>query len=271
MNNDIKKCIYAILYSLLIGIVGMGVPLVSSFLLFGLSGINTNMVYANNMLMGVIGGPAIYLLTKKYFNKKSKSSEILDVFTQKGIKRSISGIIVGIALPTLLFIIIIVCGGNVVLNISIHWISIITSISTFIGMSILEECIFRGILQSTFEIYGKFLSIIIPTTLFTLMHINLWIEFNLLSLIELFCAGILFVFIMFAYKNLTCVIIAHLLYNILSSVFFGIESTEGILKTIMPSTTFNLPGEKVIQSIFIVVQIILISIFILKNKKSNLA
>lgn len=97
----------------------------------------------------------IYLLTKKYCYKRSRRLKTIDLFTLKGIKKSMSEIIIGITLPTLLFIIIIVCRSNVVPNTSIHGISIITRISTFIGMSILEECIFRGILQSTFEIYSE--------------------------------------------------------------------------------------------------------------------
>lgn len=269
INSDFKKCIQALLCSLLIGVVGMGIPLVSSLLLFGLSGINQNMVDANNMLMGIIGGPAIYLLTKKYYRRHFKSSEELDLFTLKGIKKSLFGGIIGIILPSSLFIIIIICGGKIVSSTSVHWVSTITGISTFIGMAILEECIFRGILRSAFEVYGKILSIIVPAILFTLMHTDLWINFKLLNLIELFCAGILFGVIMLTFKSLTCVVIAHSLYNILSSTFLGIESKEGIIETVMPITVFNLPGEQVIKIIFIIVQILLMSILIFKNRKSN--
>ncbi|MDT2849846.1 CPBP family intramembrane metalloprotease [Vagococcus carniphilus] len=162
-------------------------------------------------------------------------------------------------------------GGKVVFSSSIHLISVITGISTFLGMAILEECIFRGILRSAFGVYGETLSVIIPTVLFTFMHTDLWINFKLIKLIELFCAGILFGVIMLISKSLTCVVIAHSLYNIISSIFLGIESKEGILETIMPISIFNLPGEQVIKIIFIVIQMSVISFLILKNRKSSFA
>ncbi|MDT2849847.1 hypothetical protein P7H60_11900 [Vagococcus carniphilus] len=62
-------------------------PWFSSFLLFGLSGFNQNMVDANNMLMGLVGGPVIFLLTKKYYHRQFEITEELDLFTLRGIKK----------------------------------------------------------------------------------------------------------------------------------------------------------------------------------------
>lgn len=117
MKRKIFEFVRVIGYSLLTSLIGLGIPMISSLLLFGRDGLNDTMVIANNIIMGVIGAPVIFLLVKRYYKKYYRQSmSEMDLFSLEGIKKSSLGLIVGLLLPALYAGVLLILGGKIAFN-----------------------------------------------------------------------------------------------------------------------------------------------------------
>lgn len=260
-----KKIIFAIVYSLFTVILGMGVPMMIGLLLFGLQGMNENMVIATNMSMGIVGTAIILTMTKYYYRKNAEESmHEFHFFGKDWGKSLVFSLVVILCIFTVYLVSIVSLGGNVKVGSSIDLLNIISGILTFLGMATLEECIFRGILRVAFAKYGLLASAIIPSALFVTAHTDMWVNFNLTYGIQIFLIGIIFFFILMMTQNMMAVIIGHAVYNILESVIFGVGTTSGLLET-----TFGQSGEAIISVIFIIIQMVVICVLTWLYKKSK--
>lgn len=243
MKRKIFEFVRVIGYSLLTSLIGLGIPMISSLLLFGRDGLNDTMVIANNIIMGVIGAPVIFLLVKRYYKKYYRQSmSEMDLFSLEGIKKSSLGLIVGLLLPALYAGVLLILGGKIAFNgSSVNVLSVLAGIFTFWGMAVFEECIFRGLLQTEIGKYNKIASVTVPSFLFMICHFELWQNFNIIPAMELFLAGLLFAVIVLISKSITCAVIAHSLYNIIYDGL-GMNADDSFLKAIYPTEVMNMSG-----------------------------
>ncbi|MEI5995386.1 CPBP family intramembrane glutamic endopeptidase [Candidatus Enterococcus mansonii] len=241
------RIILTMLYGLLSAAISLGIPLGIGLVIFGRSGMNETVVDVTNMLTGIIGTPLMILLTKRYYQKHySTSLETFDFFERGSIRKIGFGFFLGVLMMIVLFGIVCLLGASVEYKgFDIKWFSTISGILTFIGMAVVEECIFRGLLPEAFSTFGNKAALIIPAGLFVAMHMDLWSNPDILRMIDLFVVGILFMTILKQTKSLVFVSAFHAANNI-TVMILGIEMDDGILKTSYNQQLFGLSADQLL-------------------------
>lgn len=269
MKVRLVQLCYGIIYSILIAVISMGSSLVIAGIFFGRSGMNEMMVDSTNLLMGVLGTPLIILVTKRYYQKHAKNNaNEIDFLNKNRFKKIGNGLIVGFTTVFMIFIGLLLVGAKVSFNGISNWFSILSGVSTFIGMATLEECIFRGVLRQTFSNFGNKIGNILPIFLFTAMHMDLWQNGDLLRVLDLLMGGVLFTIILYKSKSMLLTSSAHAAVNISAAIVFGIDTQSGIFKTSLTTASLNFSAER-LSTMFSIFVSLLFSILILTCWKNT--
>lgn len=263
MKKTYKGLLFGLIYALLIALASIGGSLLISGFLFGKNGINSTMVDANNLLMGTIGTLIIVILTKRYYQRYSyEQTSQVDFFTNEGVKILPLGIFIGFIMIAALFISQLFLGAEVIVQgVSPSWLSFLSTIATFIGMAVFEECIFRGILRQAFSIWGNTLANLFPIFFFIAIHMELWVNFDLLRVFDLIIAGLFFTLLLQKTGSLMFVSAVHAAYNIFLATIFGIGSESGLLITTSHASLLGLSGEQISTISSIIITLVTLLIF----------
>jgi len=178
-------------------IVGNDMNLFSNFL-------STNQIYIT-ISLGLIFIPILF----KNYKKLNKKEELKIDF-----KLIFIGIILSLIYNVLSFYI------NKFFNIS-NLYQEINIFKTLISMvligPIIEELMFRGIIYNSLkEKYSNMKAILITTTLFSLMHVNIF------QMIYAFALGFILIYVYEKYKTIKAPIIVHMFSNLTTTLFMNV-------------------------------------------------
>lgn len=266
------RVIITMIYALLSAAISLCIPLGIALVIFGRSGMNETVVDVTNMLTGIIGTPLMIILTKRYYRKHYLTSiETLD-FGKSGSVRKIGfGFLLGVLMIVALFGILCLLGVNVEYKgFNINWFSTISGVSTFIGMAVVEECVFRGLLPEAFSFFGNKVAFIVPAGLFVAMHMDLWGNLEVFRIIDLFVSGILYMLIFRQTKSLVFVSAFHAANNI-TVMLLGIEMDYGFLKTSLNHPPLGLTVDQFLAICSAGISIVIIVWLYFKKKPVRIA
>ncbi|MGX7264124.1 CPBP family intramembrane glutamic endopeptidase [Enterococcus crotali] len=266
------RIIITMIYALLSMAISLCIPLGIAFAFFGRSGMNETVSDVTNMLMGFIGAPIMILLTKRYYQKHFLSSiETFDFGERDSIRKIGLGFLMGALMIVALFGILWLLGADIQFyDFNINWFSILSGVSTFFGMAVVEECIFRGLLPAAFSFLGSKVAIIVPAGLFVAMHMDLWRNLEVFRIIDLFIAGILFMLIFRQTKSLVFVSAFHAANNV-TAMLLGIEMDNGFLKTSLNHPPLGLTVDQFLAICSAGISIVLIVWLYFKKKPVRIA
>ena len=224
-------------FGLLLALVTMYTPVLIiggiSFMLFGAD----NPVLAQ-LMMGIAGTPLVVLVTRYLLQKNFKQEHFItfDFITKDVVIKLVKGFIFGALLICLEMGILYMCGFISIQYQGLPIIQIIAGFATFLGMATIEECTSRGIVDSAFEKFGTPVAIICSAIFFTVIHQDLWMDFSLVRMFELFLMGITLSVIMHATRSIAFVTGFHMAINVTSAVIFGYGSTVAVFSTTLLQT-----------------------------------
>lgn len=269
MKKGLIQVVLGLIYAVLITIISMGVPLLLSGVIFGRNGMNELMVDSTNLLMGILGTPLAIFITKKYYQKYARNvTKEIDFLEENKNKKIVTGLILGFATVFVIVVGLILVGAKISFNGFANWFSILSGVSTFIGMATLEECIFRGVLRRTFSIFGNKVGNVLPILLFTTLHMDLWQTGNFLRVIDLLMAGIFFTIVLYRSNSMLLTSMTHASVNISAAILFGVDTKSGIFTTSFTEILINLSGEQVSTILSILVSLIFSVLIFVYWKKS---
>lgn len=221
-----------------------------------------------------------YLLIKLFIEKILKSN--LEVYRILPMKISRFCFIIGAVLVlTVDLVYIFFIPGKLVMT---HYSSTVEYIEMFfsallitgIAAPILEEAIFRGILMRYFEKrYGFLTGIIVPSLLFSLVHLfngNLYEESLLLLLLGGTLAGIMYAFTAWTFNSVWASITLHMLWNI--NGLFNITNQNdhwGVYQYILDTNNILLTGGEygIDTSLISIIGYILVIIIMIQIKNNR--
>ena len=167
----------------------------------------------------LLGTWAVIWVFRKYIDKKR--------FTSLGFNKSffIKDIFVGLAFGFIIMLIGFAClfltKQIIFLSIQFRPIELILSIGIFIFVAISEELFLRGyILNNLMTSFNKYIALLISSLLFSLLHATNP-NFNLLSFIGLFIAGLFFGLAYIFTRSLWFPIALHFSWNFFQGTIFG--------------------------------------------------
>jgi len=129
------------------------------------------------------------------------------------------GILIGIVVMGLAYLLFLGLGQISFLTINFDIVEIVLSIIVFLMVAVMEEVLLRGYILKNFMLsFNKYIALILSSILFSFMHAanpNV----DLLSLVNLFLAGILLGLSYIHTRNLWFPIALHLSWNLFQSLF----------------------------------------------------
>lgn len=134
----------------------------------------------------------------------------------------------------------------------------------FLGMGMIEECVFRGIFLAAFSKFHWTIAMVASSLLFSFCHMDLWMDFQIIRVLELFVFGLLMTISIKVFRSTAFALGAHVLSNVTEVVFYGIDSESGIFL----SSYTN--GTMIPNIISIGVNLFIICIFLLYGRKKGL-
>jgi len=154
-------------------------------------------------------------------------------------------------------------------NSTIHLNSLISFLLFQLIISISEEIGFRGIIFNILkDHYGNIFAILITSIIFTFFHLNNP-YINLIAIINIFCGGLLFGFIVDRTGSIWNSILVHFLWNIITSLFLGSKvsgfNSINLIKFEIHSFQFLFGNDFGFESSLLAF-IVIISLFILFSK-----
>lgn len=169
-------------------------------------------------ISGLIGTVFIIGIFLKFIDKESFKNLGFQYFLLSDIKY---GLIIGLSIMTISFIILLISSQIVILSIKFNSIDVFFSILTFSCIALSEEILIRGyVLGNLMKCINKYYSLFWSSVIFSLMHAAnphiTWFSF-----FELFISGI-FLGISYIYtKNLWFPIALHFSWNFFQGTLFG--------------------------------------------------
>ena len=167
----------------------------------------------------LLGTLVVTWLFRKYIDKKT--------FTSLGFDKSflIKDVFIGLAFGFIIMLLGFIClfltKQIIFLSIQFRPIELILSIGIFIFVAISEELFLRGYILSNLMIsYNNYIALLISSLLFSLLHAANS-NFNLLSFIGLFMAGLFFGFAYILTRSLWFPIALHFSWNFFQGTIFG--------------------------------------------------
>ena len=167
----------------------------------------------------LLGTLVVTWLFRKYIDKKT--------FTSLGFDKSflIKDVFIGLAFGFIIMLLGFIClfltKQIIFLSIQFRPIELILSIGIFIFVAISEELFLRGyILSNLMTSYNNYIALLISSLLFSLLHAANS-NFNLLSFIGLFIAGLFFGFAYILTRSLWFPIALHFSWNFFQGTIFG--------------------------------------------------
>lgn len=167
----------------------------------------------------LIGTLTVIWFFRKYIDKKAFSS----LGFQKGfVKEDISvGLLVGFLIMSIGFVCLLLSGRIEFLNIRFNLLDFTLSVGIFVFVAISEEMFLRGyILGNLLDSFNKYIALIISALIFSVMHAANS-NFNLMSMLGLCTAGLLFGLPYIYTKSLWFPISLHFSWNFFQGTIFG--------------------------------------------------
>jgi membrane protease YdiL (CAAX protease family) len=167
----------------------------------------------------LIGTLTVIWFFRKYIDKKTFASL---GFQKDFLKKDISvGLVVGFLIMSIGFVCLLLSGQIEFLKVHYNLLDFILSIGLFVFVAISEEIFLRGyILSNLLESFNKYIALIISALIFSLMHAANS-GFNLMSMVGLFIAGLLFGLPYIYTKSLWYPIALHFSWNFFQGTIFG--------------------------------------------------
>lgn len=223
-NNEIRLG-WAVLYGL--------ITLFTPVLLIGFGG---QLLIPNNeelqgmttqFLMGTLGSAIVIAMGTFFFKRSLKPERYInfDLLKKKALPKLIMGVVIGAIFVAIETGILMGLGQVSFTFTGLPVLKVFSGIMTFFGMAMLEEVVFRGIIESTTNKFNMFAAVLLSATLFTLCHTDLWMSLDIMRAIELFTMGICFSLMMRATDSLSFVLGMHWAYNVVSAIFLS-ETTS---------------------------------------------
>ena len=167
----------------------------------------------------LIGTLTVIWFFRKYIDKKTFSSL---GFQKDFLKNDISvGLVVGFLIMSIGFVCLLLSGQIEFLNIRFNLLDFTLSVGLFAFVAISEEIFLRGyILSNLMKSFNKYIALMISALIFSLMHAANP-SFNLISMLGLFMAGLLFGLPYIYTKSLWFLIALHFSWNFFQGTIFG--------------------------------------------------
>ena len=179
----------------------------------------------------LLGTWAVVLLFRKYIDRKTFSS--LGFCKTFIIKDIFWGLAFGFVIMLLGFTCLFFTKQLIFVNIQFRPIELLLSVGIFIFVAISEELFFRGyILNNLLVSFNKYISLIISSLLFSLMHAANP-SFSLISFIGLFIAGLFFGLSYIFTRSLWFPIALHFSWNFFQGSIFGFNVSGNKKKSII--------------------------------------
>ncbi len=233
-------------------------------------------------VMACIG--VTYLLFNLYTNKFLHSN--MQYFRSGKLNIKFIDFVLAVILPSIVIIVFIFIGklsynSNLKSNVVIT--TVLSAIFPALNAGILEEIVFRGYIMKLIEVkWNKHIAIILPSFIFSLLHIPSMQQFSFIGLILLIFSGTLvgIMFSLITYKNNSIwgSALTHVIWNmtiISNIVSFGQEvNNKAIFSIVYSFNTPLLSGsdfgiEASIVAITGYILISLITIFLIKKETKN--
>jgi len=171
--------------------------------------------YNFNILFSLL----ISTIITEYFYNKSFDNVVFnfDITTFRNLLRSSIITIICFFFIFLIFTFSLKLNFNSTINLKI----LLSFLLFHLIISISEEIGFRGIIFNILkDHYGNIFAILTTSTIFTFFHLNNP-NVNLIAIINIFCGGLLFAFIVDRTGSIWNSIMVHFLWNIITSLFLG--------------------------------------------------
>lgn len=265
-NNEVR-----VLWVVLISIVNFFVSIVGMNLLF-LS------LFPNNKILGYglycAAACTLSIVVTRFIGNYSFAKDRLqnmDFLFGKGLLSKItSGFIIGLVTNGVWALICWYLGQLEIMYNGFNLEVFVISFFAYLAVAVVEECTFRGLIDTAFSKFGSVVGILSSSTMFAFMHGGF--EEGGLAFIERFAFGILFSLLMRRTHSLIFVVSAHFSHNFVYTAIAGIGETgrKTLFSTLFTSKANFLAGSVDDGSlILILVLMALVCITLFQMSKDN--
>lgn len=193
------------------------------------------------LFINLLGFPGILigaLLINRYFYHHPVQS--LGFFRQDAVKKYLFGALLGMLAIAVIYLINLMTGSvHTVIRPSVNGLMFVILIILFGIQGMTEEVVTKGLIMNKVSRQkGIIFGVISNALFFSLLH-GLNPGINLISLVNLFLAGITFSLIFYWSDNIWLTGAVHSLWNITLGMIFGSEVSGQVLDVSLMKTTFN--------------------------------
>lgn len=219
-------------------------------------------------------GIGVFLLFLLIRFVERRSIQFLGLEMRGHFKEFFIGCAAGVAVILLVFIILLIIGSIRVAYKPNQFVSVLIGFITLLFLAASEELFFRGyILNCIKDISGKYTAVIVSSIIFSLGHyLNPLSDFNFVSFVNIFLAGIVLGLLFLRTSNLWLVTGFHALWNFTQGIVGLSDSdTSFSIFTICSRNYFFIGNSFVFEGLIVYVLLLLVIAYILVKQENRKA